>query len=129
MDLSLLKEITVLYVEDDLIVQDATVSILKRKVKKIYTANNGLDGLELFKSHINEVELILTDIEMPIMNGLEMIKEIKKLREKAPIIIITAFSDERYQTDLADEFIVKPVKKDELFQAMLDSIKRVRNIK
>ena len=123
MNLELFKNLTILYVEDEPLVQKSIGSILKRRVKKVYFANNGKDGIESFKEHLNEIDLILTDIEMPIMNGIEMIEKIKDIMDKKPIIIITAFDDDdEHNSHLADEFIVKPVKKEQLFSAIEDSV-------
>lgn len=122
MDLELFKNLTILYVEDEPLVQKAIGSILQRRVKKVYFADNGRDGIEVFREHLNEIDLVLTDIEMPIMNGLEMIEKIKDLKSEKPIIIITAFDDEEHRSSLADEFIVKPVKKEKLFSAIEDSV-------
>ena len=127
MNLELFKDLTILYVEDEPLVQKSIGSILKRRVKKVYFANNGKDGIEAFKEHLNEIDLILTDIEMPIMNGLEMIEKIKAIRDEKPIIIITAFDDDEHKSDLADEFIVKPVKKEQLFHAIEDSVAKHNN--
>lgn len=129
MEDNIFKDLTILYVEDEPLVQKSISSILKRRVKEIFVANNGKEGIEVFKNHINEIDLILTDIEMPIMNGLEMIEEIKKLKEQKPIIIITAFDDEAHKSTLADEFIVKPVKKELLFRAMTESIVKYKKDK
>lgn len=126
MDRELLKEAIVLYAEDDILVQESIASMLRRRVNKVFVANNGVEGVELYKEHIDDINLVITDIEMPLMNGIDMIKKIKEIRQKAPVIIITAFSDEEHKTDLADYIIVKPVKKDILFEAMAESIKRFK---
>ena len=123
-DMSILKEATILYAEDELLVRESITSILRRRVKSVYTADNGKDALDIFKEKQDNINLVITDIEMPIMNGLELIESIKKIRKKAPVIIITAFDDEAHNSDLADFFIVKPVKKEVLFDAMIESVKK-----
>ncbi len=122
MDEELLKEITVLYVEDEEIVQKAIASIIRRRVNQLFLASNGEEGLEQFMLNRQVINLIITDIEMPIMNGIEMIQKIKEIDKDAPIIIVTAYNDSEHKSDLADFLILKPVKKEELFDAMEKSI-------
>ena len=110
----ILKSTTGLYVEDEEIVREILGMFLRRRFKDLYEAENGLDGLELFKKY--NPDIVITDIEMPIMNGLEMIKQIKELDESKPIIIITAFKDEAHNSNLADEIIHKPINNRDLIE-------------
>ena len=77
-NISILKNVTILYAEDEKDLREVTHQILKGFTKKQYVAQNGQEGLELFKKYENEIDLIITDVNMPILNGLDMIKEIKK---------------------------------------------------
>jgi len=61
-----LKEITVLYVEDEAIIRDELVDILEDDVQTLHVAKNGKEGLKLFKEH--QVDIVLTDIRMPVMD-------------------------------------------------------------
>ena len=72
------KEINLLYVEDELSVRELLSKRLEKIVKNLYVAQNGQEGLELFKKYEKEIDLIITDVNMPILNGLDMVKEIKK---------------------------------------------------
>ncbi|MDQ1340384.1 MAG: two-component system, cell cycle response regulator [Campylobacterota bacterium] len=104
-----LKRLTVLYVEDEDEIRQSLLRFLQRRVDKVYTAKDGKEGLELYKEH--KPNLVITDIQMPIMNGLAMAEEIKKINIDAPIIITTAFSDEEYFLKAIDIGIDKYVKK------------------
>ena len=95
-NISILKNITILYAEDEKDLREVTHQILKGFTKKQYVAQNGQEGLELFKAHENEIDLIITDVNMPVMNGLDMVKEIKKININIPIIVATAFSNKEY---------------------------------
>lgn len=119
-DYEILKSVTGLYVEDEEIVRDILGMFLRRRFKDLYEAENGLDGLEMFKKY--SPDIIITDIEMPIMNGLEMIKEIKELDESKPIIIVTAFKDEAHKTHLADEIIHKPINNRDLLEKIYNLV-------
>ncbi|MBN2783053.1 MAG: response regulator [Campylobacterales bacterium] len=106
-----LKDITVLYVEDEEDVREEIVDILSRKIQKLYVATNGEEALELFKKSC--IDLIITDIKMPIMDGLEMIGKIRELDNAIPIIITSAFNDVTFlkkAIDLkVDNYLIKPV--------------------
>lgn len=124
-NIDLLKSLTILYVEDDEMVRDSISATLKRKVKVIYEAENGKEGLELTKKHNPDV--ILTDIEMPVMNGLKMIEEIRKeFGNRHPIVVITAYRDNEHFSDLADGYIYKPIKLKELFSKIVTLIEKSR---
>ena len=89
-----LKKLNLLYVEDDDNTREELEYFLKNKVSELYVARNGLEGFELFEKH--QPDLIITDIQMPIMTGTKMIKLIKQINPTIPIIIITAFNDADY---------------------------------
>ncbi len=99
MDKSFLKEITLLYVEDEVEVLDLTSDILRNFFKNVFTAKNGMEGLTLFKQHnqddnsLEKIDLVVTDINMPKMNGLEMIEELQKIDHSVPPVITTAHTD------------------------------------
>ena len=125
-NISILKNITILYAEDEKDLREVTHQILKGFTKKQYVAQNGQEGLELFKEHENEIDLIITDVNMPILNGLDMIKEIKKININIPIIVATAFSNKEYLLEAidigVDKYVLKPVDVSKLLQAMSQSL-------
>ena len=112
MDLNSLKDIELLYVEDDENVLNQTKLILDDFVKEVIVAKNGEEALEILKDR--SVDIIVADINMPKMNGIEMIKVIKKeLNLDIPCIITTAHTDTEYLLDAinlkVDGYIVKPI--------------------
>ena len=110
-DQNYLKSLHLLYVEDEDDDRTQMVDFLQRRVKKVYAAVNGVQGLELFGQY--DINLVITDIRMPLMDGLAMAEHIRAMSPKIPIIITTAFEDTRYFTraiDLSvDKYIVKPI--------------------
>lgn len=125
-NISILKNITILYAEDEKDLREVTHQILKGFTKKQYVAEDGAQGLELFKQHENEIDLIITDVNMPVLNGLEMVKEIKKLNMNIPIIVATAFSNKEYLLEAidigVDKYVLKPIDVAKLLQVMSQSL-------
>ncbi|QCI28289.1 diguanylate cyclase [Caminibacter pacificus] len=115
-----LKNLICLYVEDDEMIRDIFALMLKRYFKEVIIATNGKEGLELFKTR--KPDIIISDIRMPIMDGIEMARDIKKIDPSAYIIFVTAFSDSEYlQSALelgAEGYITKPVEKEKLLQKL-----------
>lgn len=121
------NDVTILYVEDENDVREGYSRALKRVSKELYTAENGSVGLELYKK--NMPDIVISDIRMPIMNGLDMVKEIKKIDSNANIIFTTAHSESSYLLEAielhVEGYLLKPVQKN----AMVSLIKKLsRNI-
>lgn len=116
-----LKKKTFLYVEDDAGTSEEIAFFLNNFVGKLYIAKNGKEGLELFKKH--KMDLVITDIRMSVMTGLEMIKEIKKIDEDVPIFITTAYNEPDYLLSAISlnisKYILKPVNLKELIQEIV----------
>jgi len=125
-NISILKNVTILYAEDEKDLREVTHQILKGFTKKQYVAKDGAEGLELFKKYENEIDLIITDVNMPILNGLEMIKKIKQINFNIPIIVATAFSNKEYLLDAidigVDKYVLKPIDIAKLLQVMSQSL-------
>lgn len=118
----ILKSLTILYVEDNQSIREVVVKFLKRKVKEVISAENGKDGLEVLKT--KEPDIIITDIEMPVMNGVDMIEQIRKLSFNKPIIVVTAYKDDEHHSKLADGYIFKPIKFKELLTMIVNLHKK-----
>lgn len=103
--------LSVLYVEDDVSARDAGVEFLKTFFGNVEVAENGQEGLELFKS--KKIDLVLTDINMPKMSGLEMIEHIRALDENVPVVILSAYNDTEYFLHTiklgVDGYLLKPL--------------------
>ena len=125
-DVSRLKDITVLYCEDEDNLREVTNGILKSFTKKQYIGEDGLQGLELFKANQDDIDLIITDVNMPNMNGLEMSKEIKQINPNIPIIVATAFSNSEYLLEAidlgVDKYVLKPINIKKLLDTMAKSL-------
>ncbi len=130
LDTKELKNITLLYVEDDQLIREQTNKILTKLFKKVFCAYDGKNGLEIFKEYQNEIDVIVTDINMPHLNGLEMIEEINKLQNSIPTIVTTAHTDSNYlinAIDLnVDKYIAKPIQIKDLTISVVDNVLKYR---
>lgn len=110
----ILKQMKLLYVEDEIPFRDKLMPMLSRRFKEIIVADNGKEGLERY--HPSSIDIVLSDIRMPIMNGLEMAQEIKKINPKAIIIFATAHNENEFLMEAIElgchGFILKPINLD-----------------
>ncbi|MEA3499313.1 MAG: hybrid sensor histidine kinase/response regulator [Campylobacterota bacterium] len=120
MNIELLKQSSILYVEDDLSVSSVFCAILESSFKKIYAASNGAEGLEFYLKYKDKIDVIVTDLNMPKVSGIEMIKRIREISYDVPIIITSAFGDERSLKQIVnlgvDGFLNKPLVLDDLLK-------------
>lgn len=119
------KETILLYVEDEENIMDEMLEIFELDFEHVYSAQNGKIALELYeKYHPN---LIISDIQMPVMDGIEMSKEIRKIDKDTKIILMTAFSKLGYSDIMNEldinEFITKPVDLNKLYKSIDKCIK------
>ncbi|QSZ41281.1 diguanylate cyclase [Sulfurimonas aquatica] len=120
----MLSNISLLYVEDDLDVADEVAYFLRKKITTLHLAQNGEEGLELFRKFSPDV--IVTDIQMPKMNGLEMIKIIHEENPGMPIIITSAFNEPEMLLKAidvgVDAYMLKPIHLKELLVKIQKSV-------
>lgn len=83
-----IKNKSILYLEDDLQIANSFSRVISLFFTKIVHCKNGYEGLDVYNKY--KFDLILSDINMPIMNGLEFIKNIRKLDKKIPIFLVTS---------------------------------------
>lgn len=123
-----LKELTVLYVEDDPDVRRQFELFLNRRCGTVLSASNGREGLALFVERMPHV--VITDIQMPVMDGLDMLAEIRKTDLAVPCIVTTAFEQPDYlmrSIDVGvDKYVIKPVIGDRLYEALVSCGRRLR---
>ena len=111
----------ILVVEDDQSIREGIAAFLSEFG---YTMVEAKDGREALLKFNKELHLVILDIQIPFVNGLEVLKEIRK-QSKLPVLILTAFSDEEYKidafTNLADGYMEKPFSLP-LLKARIDSL-------
>ena len=102
---------TILLVEDEEQVRVIAKTILKKMGFSVIEAENGMVALELYKHNIAEITLVLTDLGMPVMDGYEMFRELKKLNRELPIIISSGFGDALVTSRIARKDIAGIISK------------------
>lgn len=114
------KQFTILYIEDDEGVRTVNSRFLTRMFNEFYEAKDGQEGYELYKKY--HPDIILTDINMPRLDGLSLAKRIRQTDQTTKIIISTAFSDKDYLLDAIElnleKYIIKPLTSRNLIPAL-----------
>lgn len=114
------SNVNLLYVEDEEATREQISRILALRGYRLYTAQNGRTGLDTYREH--RPDIILTDIMMPVMNGLEMARQIRAIDPEAQIICMTAFSETSYLIEAIDigisQFVLKPIELSRLLAAL-----------
>lgn len=112
--------VTVLYVEDDPAIRLLTKMLLEKRVDKVLLAQDGQEGLMMFEQHRPDV--IVADVAMPIMDGMEMSRRIRMMNTRIPIILTTAYDRTDFLLNAIeigiDQYIIKPVKQEKLYAAI-----------
>ena len=112
--------LSLLYVEDEAFIRENAVLFLEDSFSYIYEADNAFKALEIY--HDKKPDIIITDISMPKMSGLELCEKIRKTDAKTPIIITTAHTKTAYLLKAVElqlvKYLVKPIDEDALMEAL-----------
>lgn len=124
---NLSKDVNLLYVEDDSSIRNVMTDYLKKFFKMIIVANDGLEGLSAYKN--GDFDVVITDLSMPKMGGLEMLGEIKKINENQAVLITTAHNEPDYMTEAiksgVDGYILKPFDFIQLNQELYKIVQKI----
>lgn len=127
MSKELLNKIRILFIEDDDIQRNELLTFLSRRVNKVYTASNGEEGYIRYKAV--QPDIIITDLRMPRMDGIELVKKIREEDRLIPIIVATAMNDKETILESVDigitNYLVKPVDTNELIGVLIESVKTI----
>ena len=107
-----LQKSSILLAEDEEKVRESFKKVLLLYVEKVYTASNGEEALELYNTY--HPDILITDLKMPKLNGLDLIKTIRKENEVIPIIVTSAYTDQDFLLESIKlslvEYVVKPIR-------------------
>ncbi|QZY54219.1 Na-translocating system protein MpsC family protein [Crassaminicella profunda] len=123
-EINILQNIKVLYVEDEPITRNQVFRFLKNRIGKLVLAENGEDGIKNFIQH--KPDIVITDVVMPDMSGIEMMRKIREQGYKCPFIITSALSDSKTILETVDlkieKYLIKPIEVDALMETLKEVI-------
>ncbi|ADR32913.1 two component transcriptional regulator, winged helix family [Sulfuricurvum kujiense DSM 16994] len=129
MEKSATKNLHVLYVEDDDVARENGIEYLENYFDHVHAASDAFEGLKLYREV--HPEIIITDIQMPKLNGLEFIKQIRKENKETQIIVISAYSDTTYLLQAIElqlvKYLIKPVQESAFKEALRQCIESIHH--
>ena len=122
-----MSQLNLLYVEDEISVREMLSKRLEKIVKNLYVAVDGEDGYEKYLEH--KPDLILTDITMPKLNGIQMANKIREIDSQIPIIVLSAHADSNFLLDAIESgvtgYLIKPINKEKLYTLLETNAKMI----
>jgi len=125
------QDFSLLYVEDDQTLRNKTAVLFKNLFKQVDVAQDGKEGLDLYNqyydTHEKYYDIVVSDIQMPILDGICLTREIFKIHKEQKVIIVSAYSDKEYLIDLinigVEGFMQKPLSSENLLEILYDVCK------
>jgi len=128
----LASSLTILYVEDDKVLQTKTKSVLDELFTHVDCCDDGVAGLELYQEYNYQnnrfYDLVITDIQMPLMNGVELSKKIVAINSKQNIVVVSAHDDSNFLIEFINIGVMKFIKKPFIFDTFVESLLDVLQI-
>ncbi len=122
------SKLNLLYVEDHKDARDSSLNIFEEFFDNIIVAVDGEEGITKFEQ--NKIDIIITDINMPKLNGLEMISKIRKINKNIPVLVLSAYSDSGYFMESirlgVDGYLLKPIELDQFIQSLDNVIAKIK---
>lgn len=110
----------ILFIEDEKDIRDNYTKYLRRHFLNVYEAVDGEDGYGVYKD--KKPEIMIVDINLPKLNGLDLVKKIREEDQSVKVIMLTAYSDTKYLLDASElklvKYLVKPITRRELKSAL-----------
>lgn len=126
--LALTSPLRVLYVEDDVVLRENTIALLRDLFGEIHEASDGKEALMLYQEHQGNYDIVITDLNMPQMNGMDLIKNIQIINPKQPIIVVSAHNETEYFLESirnnVNGYILKPID----FNQLMETVYKVASL-
>ncbi len=123
------NKLTILYAEDEEILRESMKTTLEKFFKKTLVVKNGLEAFEIFKKE--EVDIVLTDLNMPIMDGIELITKINETDKEPAIIVLSAHNESTLLQTLINiginNLLNKPLEKEKLIKILYQNCEIIEN--
>ncbi len=131
------ESLSILFVEDHTEVRENTTEILKNFFKNVGNTKNGIEALEnydkYYKDNGSYYDIVLSDIQMPKLNGIELTKKLYEINPNQSVVILSAHDDTKYLLPLInigiEYFIKKPIDYQELLEVLLNTSKKIKQSK
>ncbi len=114
---------TILLVEDEPAVRQLFAQALIRAGYRVHEARNGQEAIKVFDQHGDSIDLLLTDVRMPYMGGLELARHLRSRRVSLKLICISGYPGST-ENELATDFLAKPFSRDDLLKKVRDVLDR-----
>jgi two-component system cell cycle sensor histidine kinase/response regulator CckA len=114
---------TILLVEDEPAVRQLFAQALARAGYRVHEARNGEEAVKLFDQHGDTIDLLLTDVRMPYMGGLELARHLRARRVSLKLLCISGYPGSS-ETDLATDFLAKPFSREDLLKKVREVLDR-----
>lgn len=129
------RQLTLLYVEDDDTLREETANFFRKFFALVDVASNGQEGLDQYKRYYEKTndyyDVVITDINMPVMNGIAMASEMRHILWNQIIVMISAYSEEEYYITLlemgVDGFVLKPTEHQKLLDVLYKAGKKAQD--
>ena len=122
-----LKNLKILYIDDEDSIRENAVEYLNFNCDNVYEADNGLNGLEAYEKF--QPDIIISDIKMPKLNGIDMVKKIRQQDKKTKIILATAFLETSYLLEAIElglvKYLIKPITANKLLPVIKSCIEDI----
>lgn len=126
--IGLARTLKVLYVEDNPEARESTADLLSNIFRDVVVAVDGEDGLEKFDQK-RDFDLIITDINMPKMSGIEMIARIRDTKRELPVLVLSAHGEIKYLTEAEklgiDGYLLKPIESKPFMDTIAKTVKQI----
>ena len=121
-----LGEATLLFVDDEPLLRESMGEWLARKAGRVFCAQHGEEALEILST--NKIDLLLTDVRMPVMDGISLVKKIRTIVPRPRVILVTGFNESVLHDASklgVDAIVEKPLDRDELLRVLQDCLEDV----
>ena len=129
MSINEFKNIKILFVEDEENIRINAISYLKRLFDEVYEAKDAFEAFEIIEQ--KKPHIIITDINMPKINGLEMIKKIREKDLDTNIIVLSAYAQTSYLLDAIElglvKYLIKPIRHETIYPVLTQCVKKINN--
>ncbi len=120
-------KLKLLYVEDNKDTREMTAMMLEDFFGSIILSVDGEDGLKKFKE--NDIDIVLTDINMPKLNGIELCRKIREVDKDIPLLVLSAHNEKNYFEDSkeigVDGYLLKPIDIEQLSELLYKVVQKI----